>query len=140
MTMESAVAAPMDIPKLLRQPGTSVAVIGATDHPSKYGNIIYKDLRSKGFKVFAVNPYRDTVEGDACWRSVRDLPEAPTIVDFVVPPKRTLEVLADCLEIGYKNVWIQPGAENDEVLAFLEENGFNYLANACIMLHARASA
>ncbi len=129
-----------DIPTLLHQPGTTVAVVGATDHRSKYGNIIYRDLRAKGFKVFAVNPYRDEVEGDPCWRSVADLPESPTIVDFVVPPRRTLEVLAECLEAGLTNVWIQPGAEDEQVLAFLEEYDFNYLANACIMVQARASA
>lgn len=127
-----------DIPTLLHRPGTTVAVIGATDHLTKYGGTIYRDLKSKGFTVFAVNPYRDEVDGDRCWHSVHDLPETPTIVDFVVPPARTLDVLADCLELGYTNVWIQPGAENEAVLQYLADHDFNYLANSCIMVHARA--
>ncbi len=129
-----------DIPTLLHQLGTTVAVVGATDHPTKYGGRIYRDLKSKGFTVFAVNPYRDEVDGDPCWHSLADLPTAPTIVDFVVPPARALDVLAECLDLGYTNVWIQPGAENDAVLEFLSENDFNYLANACIMVQARTTS
>ncbi len=129
-----------DIGTLLRDPNTTVALVGATDHPSKYGNIIYRDLRDKGFRVFAVNPYRDTVEGDPCYRSVADLPEEPTIVNIVVPPKRTLAVLEECDRLGYRNVWVQPGAADSAVREFLVERGFNALVDACIMVQARPVA
>jgi predicted CoA-binding protein len=125
-----------DILTLLEQPETTVAVIGATDNPAKFGCRIYRDLKRKGFTVFAVNPNRDTVDGDPCWGSLSDLPEAPTIVDFVVPPRRTRRILQECLDLGYTNVWIQPGAEDAEVVTFLEDNGFNHLVDACIMVEA----
>ncbi len=126
-----------DLPTLLHQVGTSVAVVGATDDLNKHGARIYRDLKSKGFTVFAVNPHRYEVDGDQCWNSVGDLPTAPTIVDFVVPPGETLDILADCLELGYTNVWIQPGAEDAAVVDYLSEAGFNYLINACVRVHAR---
>lgn len=125
-----------DILTLLQRPGTTIAVVGANDNPAKFGNRIYRDLKAKGYTVYPVNPYRDVVDGDRCYRSLADLPEAPTIVDFVVPPRRTLETLEQCLELGYTDVWIQPGAEDDAVLAYLDEHGFNHLANACIMVEA----
>lgn len=131
---------PADIAALLHRPGTTVAVVGANNNPSKYGNRIYRDLKAKGFRVFAVNPYRDEVDGDPCWRSLSDLPEVPTIVDFVIPPARTLETLREARELGYTNVWIQPGAEDDEVIEYLEEHEFNHLVNACIMVQARPVA
>lgn len=134
--MPSTESATPDVATLLRQPGTSVAVVGATDSPAKFGARIYRNLKSKGFTVYAVNPLRDEVDGDPCWHLLGDLPEAPTIVDFVIPPRRTLHVLRQCLELGYTNVWIQPGAEDDFVLEYLAAHGFNYLANACIMVHA----
>jgi len=128
-----------DIATLLHQAGTTIAVVGATDRAEKYGAKIYRDLKSKGFTVFAVNPYRDEVDGDRCWHSIRDLPEAPTIVDIVVPPAQTLDVLSECLALGYINLWIQPGAEDEAVLEYVSENGFNYLANACIMVQTRTA-
>lgn len=121
---------------LLQQPETTVAVVGATDNPAKFGNRIYRDLKRKGFRVFAVNPTRSTVDGDPCYPSLADLPEAPTIVDFVVPPRRTLRGLEQCVDLGYTNVWIQPGAADPEVVAFVEAHDLTALVDACIMVEA----
>ncbi len=128
-----------DIATLLDEPDTTVAVVGATDNPSKYGHIIYKDLKQKGFTVYPVNPKASTVDGDKAYTSVAEISEKPTIVNIVVPPKVALGVIRQCEELGLMNVWLQPGAESPENLAFLEERPFNYLANACIMVQSRVT-
>ena len=125
-----------DITELLQDPATTIAVVGASDDPAKYGSRIYRDLKAKGFTVFGVNPNRETVDGDRASASLGNLPEPPTIVNLVVPPPSTLRVLEKCKELGLMNVWVQPGAESDEVIDFLDAEGFNYLANACIMVRA----
>ena len=104
------------ISTLLNEGDPVVAVIGATDNPRKYGNRIYLDLKGKGFRVYAVNPSRDTVDGDPAFARLSDLPEKPDIVNFVVPPSRTLRVLEQAKELGFTTVWIQPGAENKAVM------------------------
>lgn len=129
-----------DLTPLLNEPGTTLAIIGATDHPSKYGGIIYRDMKSKGFRVFGVNPYRDTVDGDPCWHRVTDLPEKPTIAVFVVPAKRGLDVLEDCAEAGIRNIWVQPGAFSGDLQAALDAGDFDWLAEACVMVRARVAA
>ncbi|MGB7859141.1 MAG: CoA-binding protein [Acidimicrobiia bacterium] len=126
-----------DLTPLLSEPGTSLAIVGATDHPSKYGGIIYRDMKAKGFPVYAVNPYRSTVDGDPCWSKVSDLPEKPTIVVLVVPAKRGIEVLEDCVSAGIRNVWIQPGAFSMEMKDVLEAGDFEWIAEACVMVRAR---
>ena len=131
---------PRDIAHLLHEPTTTVAVVGATDDRAKYGSIIYRDLKSKGFTVFPVNRRRGTVDGDPSYPSLRDLPEAPTIVSIVVPPAETLSVLSEAHNLGYHNVWIQPGAENEAVYAYLAEQPFNSLVGACIMVRSRTRA
>lgn len=124
------------ITSLLAAPGACVAVVGATDNMRKYGAIIYRDLKRKSYPVYAVNPGRSTVDGDPAFASLADLPEAPTVVNFVVPPDQTLVVLEQAHDLGYTDVWVQPGAESARVLEYLEDGGFNYLANACIMVSA----
>ena len=126
-----------DIAQLLMQDDTTVAVVGATDDPAKYGSVIYRDLKAKGFRVFPVNPNRSTVDGDPAYPSLADLPEKPTIVNIVVPEHQTLAVLAKAAELGLTNVWVQPGAGGDAVIDYLDERGFTYLANACIMVRSR---
>ena len=129
-----------DILALLDDPETTIAIVGATDNEAKYGHTIYLDLKSKGYQVYPVNPRRDTVVGDKAYAKLDDIPEPPTIVNFVIPPRSTLHVLEQCLELGLLNVWIQPGAESPEVMEFIQENGFNHLANACIMVESRLRA
>lgn len=125
---------------LLERRDTTIAIVGATDNASKYGSVIYRDLKRKGFKLYPVNPNRATVDGDKAYPSLAELPEKPTIVNIVVPPTITLEVLQQCLELGLMNVWLQPGAENPTVLTYLQEKGFNYLALTCIMVESRLKA
>lgn len=129
-----------DITKLLDEPNVSIAVIGATDNSSKYGHVIYRDLKQKGFTVYPVNPQRTSVDGDPAFPNVGDIPDKLTIVNFVVPASTTLNVLQQCLDLDLMNVWVQPGAESPEVIAFLQQNSFNYIANACIMVETRLKA
>lgn len=126
-----------DLGQLLNTPGTTLAIVGATDRPGKYGGIIYRDMKAKGFPVFGVNPYRQTVDGDRCWPTVVDLPETPTIAVFVVPAKRGLDVVDDCAEAGVENIWVQPGAHSAALGEKLEQGGFNWLAEACVMVLGR---
>lgn len=126
-----------DLVSLLGDPGTSLAVIGATDRPGKYGGIIYRDMKTKGYTVYAVNPYRDMVDGDPCWHSVKDLPATPTIAVFVVPPSRGLQVLEECAEAGIRNIWVQPGAFSHALAEALEDGPFDWIAEDCVMVRSR---
>lgn len=126
-----------NLPKLLNDPTTSVALVGATDNPAKYGATIYRNLKAKGIPVLAVNPNRVTVDGDPAYASLADLPYEPTIVNLVVPPSVGLGVLVKMADLGYDNVWFQPGAESAETIALAEELGLNYLAHACTMVVGR---
>jgi len=129
-----------DIASLLRDPDATVAVVGATDNPAKYGSVIYRDLKRKGYTVWPVNAHRETVDGDPAYATIADLPQHPTILNVVVPPAQTLGVLHQAKDLGLMNVWLQPGAEDPVSLTYLQENGFTYLANACIMVMSRMRA
>jgi uncharacterized protein len=109
-------------------------VVGVSQDREKYGNIIYRDLRNAGYKVYGVNPKLDVIEGDPCFHSLRELPEKPAVVDLVVPPQASLSVIEECKELGIERVWFQPGSESDEAIERAESYGIQVVANACIML------
>lgn len=77
--------------------------------------------------------------GDEAFPSLKELPDRPTIVDIVVLPAVGAKVLRECLDLGLMNIWLQPGAESPENLVFLQERGFNYIADACIMVQTRSA-
>ncbi|MBL7994782.1 CoA-binding protein [bacterium] len=126
-----------EIAEILREPDVTIAIVGANNNPAKYGNVIYRDLKRKGYRLFPVNPSSPEIEGDKAYANLAHLPQKPTIVNFVTPPAVTRKVLEDCLKLGLHNVWLQPGSESPEVMTFIQEKQFNYLANACIMVETR---
>lgn len=131
-----------DLTERLKEQSAVIAVVGATDHLEKYGAIIYRDLKARGYRVLAVNPNPDTVDDDPAYPSLRDLPEKPDIIDFVVPADIGLGVAKTAVAAGLNNIWLQPGAESRELISFLEESGLDYDHDSCIMVqarHARAS-
>ncbi len=123
--------------ELLNQPNILLAVAGATDDPDKFGHAVYRDLKHKHYRVFPVNPWRETVDGDCAYPNIQMLPEVPDLVVLVVPPDSSLAVAQDCMRAGISHLWLQPGAESPAVLDYLRENGFNYVAGACIMVKTR---
>ncbi len=122
---------------LLADPGTTVAVVGATDSPGKYGGIIYRDLRDRGYAVVAVNPNRSVVAGDAAFPDLASLPEQPDIVNVVVPPSVGEEIVDQVVDLGWPSIWFQPGADGSRVVAKAHDAGLDVVAGDCVMVVAR---
>ena len=123
--------------ELLNQKDCTIAIVGATNDSSKYGNIIYKDLKRKNRKVYGINPRATTIDGDKAYHALGDLGFIPDIIDMVVPPKIGLQTIKEAVANGYDNFWLQPGAESDEIIQYLEDNKKTYLAHACVMVESR---
>ncbi len=113
------------------------AVVGATDNPDKFGYKIFKLLKQAGYRVFPVNPGLKTVLGETCYPSVTALPVKPDAVNFVVPPKVGEPIVGECAALGIKNVWLQPGANEDNVVNAARKAGLNVIAQSCILVEVR---
>lgn len=112
------------------------AVVGANEDPEKYGNMIYKKLKSKGYTVYPVNPKYDTIDGDKCYKDLSSLPDKAEVIDMVVSPKRGIPIIEEAEKLGIKNFWLQPGTYNDELLQLLQDKNLNYV-QACILVALR---
>ena len=121
---------------LLKEKNNVIALIGASNDPSKYGNKILIDLISKGHNVVPINPKEEGVAGLKSYSSVFELSEKPSIINFVVPPNVGFELTKELVEAGYDNFWYQPGAESEEISSYLESNSKNYIDDKCIMVEA----
>ena len=118
----------------------SIALVGASNNPKKYGNKILLDLLEKGHIVYPINKNESQIEGLKSYKKVSDLPSLPSIINFVVPPNEGIEVTKDLVRKGYDNFWYQPGAESIEISNFLESNKKNFIDDKCIMVVTRLSA
>jgi acetate---CoA ligase (ADP-forming) len=77
----------------------SVALVGASDDPSKTTGRTLQYLRRSGFegKVYPINPRRETVMGTKAWPSVESLPETPDHAFIMVPTADVAAAVADCV-------------------------------------------
>ena len=107
--------------ELLEDKNTSIALIGASNDPSKYGNKIFIDLTNKGFNVIPVNKKEDFIQNTKCYKSVEDIGVKPDILNFVVPPQIGYEMTKDLVTLGFNNFWYQPGAESESTSLLLKE-------------------
>ena len=110
------------------------AVVGATDNSQKYGNQIVKNLKSRGYEVYPVNPRLKEVEGFRCYPALAGIPVKVDVVDFVVPPEATEEILKQCKELELNRIWLQPGSESEAAIAFCRENNLKVVHGVCVML------
>lgn len=58
-------------------------------------------------------------------------------MSIITPPKVTLKVLENAKNIGIQNVWIQPGAEDEAVIQFVNNNKSSInviLGGPCILV------
>lgn len=112
------------------------AVVGANQNPEKYGNMIYKKLKAKGYEVYAVNHLYDTVEGDPCYKDLSSLPKLPDVIDIVVSPKRAKPIIEEAAKLGVKYIWFQPGTYDDEVINLAKNLGLETV-QACVLVATR---
>jgi len=94
-----------------------VAVIGASSNRSKFGNRALRAYQQQGYTVVPINPHEATVEGLKAYASVLEVPGPIDMASFYVPPQVGEQVIGEVAQKGIPEVWLNPGAESDELIA-----------------------
>ena len=117
-----------------RRPETRIAVVGASNHPEKYGNIIVRTLAAKGYTVLPVNPRQSEIAGLPAFPNLAAVPGPVHIVNVVTHPEVTRKVLEEVSRLGLPAVWLQDGSYDEAVLEVAARSAFKTVHEACIMV------
>lgn len=112
------------------------AFVGVSQNKKKFGHFAYKELKSKGYEIFPVNPNLESIEGKTAYPSLNDLPERVEAVVISVSPSKTAQIVREAHLQGIKHIWMQQGAETEEAINFCRDNEINCVHGECILMFA----
>ena len=110
----------MDLKEVMSQ--QTFAVLGDTLNEEKYACRIKKEMLAAGYTVYAVGKELT---------SLNDIPDQIDIIDLCIHPAKGLRLLQENQK-PFQCIVIQPGAESEELLAWLQANHLPYL-QGCLL-------
>lgn len=111
----------------------TVAVIGASSDRNKFGNKALRAFKAEGYTVIPINPNEREVEGIATYASVLNVPGTIDMATVYVQPDVAMRLLPEFEQKGIAEIWVNPGAESDELLSEARRRKLNVIA-ACSII------
>jgi len=111
------------------------AVVGASTDQHKFGYKCLDCYLRNGLKAYPINPGGLEVLGQKGYKHLADLPERVESVSIITPPVVTEKIVAEAIELGVKNLWMQPGADNPAAVEKAEAAGLNVIyGGPCLLV------
>ena len=111
----------------------TVAVVGASNDRHKFGNKAMRAFQAEGYTVIPINPHEPKVEGHRAYASVLDVDGPIDMATVYVQPEIGERLLDEFERKGIAEIWINPGAESDSLLAEARRRKLNVIAACSIV-------
>ncbi|RIX32157.1 CoA-binding protein [Sphingomonas edaphi] len=123
---------PEDIADLLQNSRT-IAIVGASDNPSRPSFGVMKFLQDQGYRVIPVNPRitGEHVHGEYVWRDLSQIGEPIDIVDIFRKSEEAGDIVDQAIAVGAKAVWMQLGVMDEAAAKRAEDAGLKVVMDHC---------
>jgi predicted CoA-binding protein len=101
----------------------SIAILGASNDPAKFGNKAVRAYIRQGWTVYPVTPTATVVEGLPAFATIEAIPGPVDRASLYLPPALGIRLLPGIAAKHIAELWINPGAESDALLAEAERLG-----------------
>ncbi len=129
----------------------SIAILGASRAPQKWGNVAAKQLMAGGFpgKIYLINPSVPEILGQATYQSLRAVPGPVDLAIIATSFANVEQGIDDCIALGVKGVVIitagfsETGPEGrvqeQAMVARCREHGIRIIGSNCMGLYIQRS-
>ncbi len=116
----------------------TIAVVGLSAHWHRPSYFAAKYMLEHGYTVIPVNPAYTEVLGQACYPSLREVPQPVDIVDCFRRAAEIPAIAGDAIAIGAKVLWLQLGVVHPGAARLAEAAGLQVVMDRCVKIeHAR---
>jgi predicted CoA-binding protein len=112
----------------------TIALVGYSHNPRRASYQTGKFLREAGYWVYAVNPVVKEIDGEKCYHSLAELPEAIDIVNVFRRSEFLAEIVDAAIAINAKTVWAQLEIYDQAAALKAIDAGLNVIMDACIKI------
>lgn len=129
----------------------SVAIIGASEDPGKFGGRIFRTLVEQGFSgpIYPISSARREVLGRRAWQSIAEVPERVDLVIMAIPREHIPDAVGQCAAAGVRGAIVVTSRFSDageegaalerELVATAHARGMRILGPNCIGIVSPAS-
>ena len=120
--------------------GRHLAFVGVSRDSKQFANSVYRRLRQDGRTMYPVNAAaeQETIEGDACFRHLADVPDPVDGVVVMVPAAAMADVVRAAIAREIPRVWLHRGAGQKKVPAeavqLCRDHGIDVVDGACPLM------
>lgn len=120
-----------------------IAVVGLSADWFRPSYFAAKYMQQHGYRIIPVNPRYsgqgdNTILGQRCYASLRDIPEPVDMVDVFRRSEDVLPVAQEAVAIGARVLWQQLGVNNRQAVQMAEAAGLACVVDRCVKIeHAR---
>ena len=110
-------------------------VVGASSDRKKYGNKVLRCYVQHNKEVYPVHNKEKTIENIPCINFIENLPDQVESISIVTPANITEKIVLEAVNKRIKNIWMQPGADNDKAVSICKQNKINVIYNGpCVLV------
>ena len=129
----------------------SVAILGASRAPQKWGNVAAKQLIAGGFPgdIYLITPSAPEILGRVTYPNLRDVPGPVDLAVISTSFTHVIQSVDDCIAKGVKGIVIitagfsetgPAGREQEElIVARCREHGIRIIGSNCMGIYVRSS-
>ena len=115
-----------------------LAVVGLSADWFRPSYFAAKYMQEHGYRVIPVNPKYESILGERCYKSLRDIPGKVDLVDIFRKTQDVMPIAEDAIAIGAKVLWQQLGVKNDAAAAKARAAGLETVLDRCVKIeHGR---
>lgn len=113
-----------------------IAVVGASEDPSRDSHRIFRYLQANGYEVVPVNPTARSIAGVPAVGTLRDAGPVD-LVDVFRAPQHVPAVVDEAIATAAPALWLQFGVVHPEAIARARAAGIEVVEDSCIMIDHR---